>query len=127
MTLRQISILGSTGSIGVNTLDVVARHPDRFRIVALAAHRQIDRLRQQCIDFRPEFAVIGSAQDATELQKQLKAARCNTEVLHGEGGLDTIASLPQVDTVMAAIVGILAIMRMDAIMRCCGSEISVES
>ena len=106
MTLRQISILGSTGSIGVNTLDVVARHPDRFRIVALAARRQINRLRQQCIDFRPEFAVIGSAQDASELQKQLKAARCNTEVLHGEGALDTIASLPQVDTVMAAIVGI---------------------
>jgi 1-deoxy-D-xylulose-5-phosphate reductoisomerase len=103
---RQLAILGSTGSIGVNTLDVVARHRERFRIIALAAHRQVDLLLRQCIEFEPLYAVIGGARDAEVLQSSLRAQGSATAVLHGEQALAEIASLPQVDTVMAAIVGI---------------------
>ncbi len=103
---RHLAILGSTGSIGVNTLDVVARHPDRFQIVALTAHRQVDLLFQQCIAFKPQYAVLGSAQDADDLRVRLRAQGLATSVLHGERALEEVASLAEVDTVMAAIVGI---------------------
>ena len=105
-TSRQLAILGSTGSVGVNTLDVVARHRDRFNVVALAAHRQVDLLYRQCLDFQPLYAVIGSARDAETLQGRLAAHGSATTVLHGERALEEISSLPEVDTVMAAIVGI---------------------
>ena len=105
-TPRQLAILGSTGSIGVNTLDVVARHPDRFQVVALTAHRQIDLLFQQCVEFRPQYAVLDSPQAADDLRARLRAHGLATAVLHGERALEEVASLAEVDTVMAAIVGI---------------------
>lgn len=103
---RQLAILGSTGSVGVSTLDVVARHRDRFQIVALTAHRQADLLFRQCIEFAPQFAVMGEAQEAEKLQARLRAQGSATTVLHGAAALVEVAGLPQVDTVMAAIVGI---------------------
>ena len=103
---RHLAILGSTGSVGVNTLDVVARHRDRFQVVALTAHRQLDLLFRQCMEFAPRFAVIGSAPDAELLQTRLRAQGSATTVLHGEPALQKVAGLPEVDTVMAAIVGI---------------------
>ncbi len=72
---RQLAILGSTGSVGVNTLDVVARHRDRFQVVALTAHRQTDLLFRQCIEFTPHYAVLDDAQDAEQLQAQIARAR----------------------------------------------------
>ena len=103
---QNIVILGATGSIGVNALDVVARHPGRFEVVALTAHRQIDALLQQCLKFHPRFAVAGSAAGAEQLQAGLRAAGGTTEVLCGEPALEQVAALPPVDTVIAAIVGI---------------------
>ena len=104
--LRGIVVLGSTGSIGVNTLDVIARHPGRFKVVALTAHRQIDALFDQCLKFRPQYAVVGDARGAELLSLRLRTSGNSTEVLCGESGLGRVAALPQVDTVMAAIVGI---------------------
>ena len=101
----QLTILGSTGSIGVNTLDVVRRHPDRYQALALCACRQIDRLYEQCLEFRPRFAVVGEAALAAQLAGRLRAAGCPTEVTHGTEALVRMASLPEVDAVMAAIVG----------------------
>ena len=103
--MQQISILGSTGSIGTSTLDVVARHPDRFRIVALTANSQADLLFQQCRRFRPRYAVMLDEDSATELRRQVNNAGLSTEVLGGMDALEQIAVLPEVDTVMAAIVG----------------------
>ena len=103
--LSGIAILGATGSIGTSTLDVVARHPQRFRVVALTANTNVDRLQQQCEQFRPEVAVMVDASAASELSRRLRAAGLETEVLSGAAALDQIASLPQVDQVMAAIVG----------------------
>lgn len=97
--------MGSTGSIGVSTLDVLARHPDRYRVVALTAHRNIARLLEQCLVHRPLFAVIDAAQDAASLNQQMLAAGVSTQVLHGAQALTLIAEHAQVDTVMAAIVG----------------------
>ncbi|SDH54700.1 1-deoxy-D-xylulose-5-phosphate reductoisomerase [Propionivibrio dicarboxylicus] len=105
MTLRQLTVLGSTGSIGVSTLDVVRRHPDRYRIIALCAHRQIDRLFEQCIEFRPQYAVVGNALLAESLRNRLQAAGCATKIEYGEEALVRMSALPEVDTVMAAIVG----------------------
>ncbi|MCK9389331.1 MAG: 1-deoxy-D-xylulose-5-phosphate reductoisomerase [Sulfuritalea sp.] len=105
----KLTVLGATGSIGVSTLDVVARHPERFEIVALTGHRQVDVLAAQCIKFRPAFAVVGSAVDAQRLTSLLKdtglRTGLRTEVLHGADALAQVACLPEVDAVMAAIVG----------------------
>ncbi len=101
----KLTILGATGSIGVSTLDVVARHPDRFEVVALSGHRQVEVLAAQCSKFRPTWAVVGSGEDARRLAALLKKTGTPTEVLHGEQALIQIASLPEVDAVMAAIVG----------------------
>ncbi|MCF8200004.1 MAG: 1-deoxy-D-xylulose-5-phosphate reductoisomerase [Sulfuritalea sp.] len=101
----KLTILGATGSIGVSTLDVVAQHPDRFEVVALSGHRQIEVLAAQCEKFRPAWAVVGSSEDAQRLAVLLRKAGSPTEVLHGEEALIQIASLPEVDAVMAAIVG----------------------
>ena len=98
-------ILGSTGSIGQSTLDVVGRHPDRFRIVALTAGRRWQELLEQCLRFRPELAVLMDPEGASALTAGLKAGGCRTEVLIGEAALATAASLGAADTVMAAIVG----------------------
>lgn len=100
-----LTVLGATGSIGVSTLDVVARHPEKFEIFALAGHRQVDRLAEQCRRFSPRFAVVADADCAGRLQNLLADAVCSTEVLYGEQALADIASAPEVDGVMAAIVG----------------------
>ncbi|MBK5915695.1 1-deoxy-D-xylulose-5-phosphate reductoisomerase [Rhodocyclus purpureus] len=103
--MQKLTILGSTGSIGVSTLDVVRRHPERYRVLALCAHRQVDKLFEQCIEFQPRFAVVGDAELATRLRTRLAAAGCTTAVEHGPEALCRLASLPEVDAVMAAIVG----------------------
>jgi len=103
---RQVVILGSTGSVGSSTLEVIARHPGRFKVVALTAHRQIDALFDQCIAFQPQYAVVGDARSAEQLLARLRAAGSATEALYGEQALEQVAALPQADTVMAAIVGI---------------------
>ncbi|MEO0319151.1 MAG: hypothetical protein RL404_2828 [Pseudomonadota bacterium] len=103
--MQSITILGATGSIGVSTLDVVARHPDRYRVYALTAHSKVDELAQQCERFRPEVAVVGSAEGAQRLDTLLKAKGVRTEVAHGEQALCAVASADACTTVMAAIVG----------------------
>ena len=102
---QSLTILGSTGSIGTNTLDVVARHPERFRIFALSGHSQTAKLAEQCLAFRPQYAVTANEAQAAELRAQLAAAGCHTKVLHGEQALCDIAAAPETDGVMAAIVG----------------------
>ena len=103
---RNIVILGSTGSVGANTLDVIARHQDRFKVVALTAFRQADALFEQCLKFHPQYAVIGGANDAERLTARLRAAGCATVVSHGDDALERVAACAEADTVMAAIVGI---------------------
>ena len=109
MTYRQLArltILGSTGSIGLNTLDVVRRHPERYRIAALCAHTQIDRLFEQCLEFHPDFAVVRDDELAAELAMRLAAAGCaGIRVEYGAEALTRMASLKEVDSVMVAIVG----------------------
>ncbi len=103
MTPRNLTILGATGTIGVNTLDVVARHPDKFRVVALTGQNQIDKLAAQCRQFQPRYAVVLDADKASALQALL--AGTQTEVLLGMEALEFVSALPEVDSVMAAIVG----------------------
>ncbi|RQO83435.1 1-deoxy-D-xylulose-5-phosphate reductoisomerase [Acidovorax sp. FJL06] len=102
---QRITVLGSTGSIGTSTLDVVARHPDRFEVFALSAATQVDLLLAQCAQFRPRYAVMASAPHAQLLAEKLKANSLPTQVLLAEDALEEIASHPEVDAVMAAIVG----------------------
>lgn len=102
---RQITILGSTGSIGVSTLDVIARHPDRFQAFALTAHNNVEKMLSQCQRFQPRFAVMLDQQSSEQLAHAIKTANIKTEVLSGIESLEKVASLPEVDTVMAAIVG----------------------
>lgn len=103
--MRQITLLGSTGSIGTSTLDLVRRHPERYRVFALCAHAQWQKLRDQCREFRPAYAVLGSAEAAAALAAELRREGLPTEVLHGPEALCRMAAAPEVDTVMAAIVG----------------------
>jgi len=103
-TRRTISVLGSTGSIGMNTLDVIARHPERFEVYALAAHSSVEAMLAQCLEFSPRYAVMMDEAAATLLRKRLPPDAI-TEVKQGESGLAEVVTAPQVDTVMAAIVG----------------------
>jgi 1-deoxy-D-xylulose-5-phosphate reductoisomerase len=100
-----VAVLGSTGSIGESTLDVVARHPDRFRLIAVGAHRNVGRLAEQVLRFQPPYAALADAAAARELAERVKPGAPHTRILPGEGALQEIASLPEVDCVMAAIVG----------------------
>jgi 1-deoxy-D-xylulose-5-phosphate reductoisomerase len=102
---QTLAVLGSTGSIGVNTLDVAARHPDRFEVFALTAMRRAEMLEQQCLRWRPRYAVLGEAAAARALQQRLRAQGVATEVMSGAQALVELAAHPQVTTVMAAIVG----------------------
>ena len=102
---QRIAVLGSTGSIGTNTLDVVARHPERFEVVALSAATQVDLLLEQCARFRPRLAAMASAPHARLLAEKLEQNSLPTKVLQAQEALEIIASHEQVDTVMAAIVG----------------------
>lgn len=103
--MQNITILGSTGSIGVSTLDVVGRHPDRYRVYALTAHTRVAELADQCQRFQPEVAVVGTAAAAAELSTLLRARSLRTEVAHGAAALCAAASSSGSDVVMAAIVG----------------------
>ena len=107
MTLpkQRLTILGSTGSIGVSTLDVVARHPDRFEIFALSAATQVDLMLAQCAQFKPRYAVMVSEPHARLLAEKIKANGLSAQVLWAQGALEMIASHEEVDAVMAAIVG----------------------
>ncbi|MGE5471476.1 MAG: 1-deoxy-D-xylulose-5-phosphate reductoisomerase [Bacteroidota bacterium] len=105
MKLQNITVLGSTGSIGVSTLDVIRRHPDRYRAFALCAHSQVDKLFEQCREFRPRFAVLRDAHLAQQLAERCRGVGLETEVRHGVEALIELSSLPEVDAVMAAIVG----------------------
>lgn len=102
---RSVTVLGSTGSIGISTLDVLAQHPDRFRVHALTADKSVGKLFEQCQALRPAVAVMADPDSATELQRQLTAAGSETRVLAGGEGLREVAAATEVDVVMAAIVG----------------------
>ncbi len=102
---QSIAVLGATGSVGVNTLDVIARHPERFDVFALTAMHRADVLEQQCLRWKPRYAVLGEAKEAGALQQRLRAQGVTTEVMSGPRALVEMASHPDVTTVMAAIVG----------------------
>ncbi len=103
--MKGICVLGATGSIGISTLDVVGRHPDRYRVVALTAHRDADRLAEQCRRHRPALAVLADAAAAPRLRALLADMDQPPEILAGPAALAQVAALPEVDIVMAAIVG----------------------
>src|SRR5688500_4503745 len=103
---QSLTILGSTGSVGANTLDVVARHPERYGVFALTAHARVAQLFEQCRRHRPRYAVLSTSDAADALRKRIVDAGLDTEVLCGPEALDAVATAPEVDTVMAAIVGI---------------------
>ncbi|MEO6352704.1 MAG: 1-deoxy-D-xylulose-5-phosphate reductoisomerase [Oxalobacteraceae bacterium] len=103
--MQRITILGSTGSIGVSTLDVVARHPERYSIYALTAHTSVDALFRQCEQFKPRIAVVGSAQAAQILSQQLRQKNLQTQVEFGPTALAAVSCDQDCDVVMAAIVG----------------------
>ncbi len=105
MKKQRLTVLGSTGSIGTSTLDVVARHPERFEVFALSAATQVDLLLAQCAQFRPRYAVMASAPHAAVLAEKLQANGLPTQVIQSQNALEMIASHDDVDAVMAAIVG----------------------
>jgi len=102
---KGVTVLGATGSIGISTLDVINRHPDKYRIVALTAYRDVAGLLDLCRTCKPEFAVMADADCAGQLERELRSAGLQTTVLAGAEGLITVAGLEQIDIVMAAIVG----------------------
>ena len=102
---QRLTVLGSTGSIGTNTLDVVSRHPDRFKVFALSGASQVDLMLQQCAQFKPQVVVMVQPDAAQLLQDKVRAEGLQVEVRSGAQALDDIASHAEVDTVMAAIVG----------------------
>ncbi len=103
--LTRLAVLGSTGSIGKSTLDVVSRHPDKYRVIALTAQQQDGLLFEQCERFQPRYAVLLDEAASERLSKRIAAAGLDTEVLCGAGALERVSTLPEVDAVMAAIVG----------------------
>ena len=105
MTPQVLTILGSTGSIGESTLDVVSRHPEKFRVFALAGHKQVEKLAAQCQTFRPDYAVVADAEHAARLDALLKRDGTATQVLYGAQALVDVASADEVSGVMCAIVG----------------------
>jgi len=103
--MQKVTILGATGSIGLSTLDVIRRHPERFQLVALTANKNVERMLEQCAEFEPCYAVMANADAAEKLQQLLQSKGLDCEVLSGNDGLVKVASLDEVDSVMAAIVG----------------------
>jgi 1-deoxy-D-xylulose-5-phosphate reductoisomerase len=101
----RIAVLGATGSIGDSTLDVIARHPQRFSVLALAAQNNVAVLKAQCLKFKPRFAALANVDAARLLKQELAAAGLATEVMAGAAAIDELAAHPEVDSVMAAIVG----------------------
>ena len=104
-TIRHLTILGSTGSIGESTLDVVDRHPGRFKVFALTANTNVEKMLAQCIRFKPQHAVMLDSAAAQRLEAAIRLEKLDTVVSSGVESLETVAALPQVDVVMAAIVG----------------------
>lgn len=105
MISQGITVLGSTGSIGENTLDVLARHPQAYHVVALSAHANVRRLAEQCLQHRASYAVISDADKAGELQTALDELNCKAEVLAGKDALSVVVRMDETAVVMAAIVG----------------------
>ncbi len=105
MIRQKLTVLGATGSIGVSTLDVVARHPDRYEVIALTGNSRVEVLLDQCLQHRPRYAVAGHADAVAGLTERLRSAGLGTEVLAGPAALEQVAALSEVDMVMAAIVG----------------------
>jgi len=105
MTQKRLAILGATGSIGCSTLDLVRQHPDRFKVIALSANTQGNKLFEQCLEFRPEVVVMGDDKEAKTLQDRLNQKNINVEVLTGASELLTLVQLPHVDIVVSAIMG----------------------
>lgn len=105
MNVQRLCVLGATGSIGASTLDVVAQHPDRYQILALSGHRRLNELAELCRRFQPVYAAVPDQVSADRLAGLLQGAQALPEILVGEAGLEFIAAHPEVDTVMAAIVG----------------------
>ena len=101
--MRNVSVIGSTGTIGVNTLDVISRHPEQLKVFALTANSQVEKLYQQCLEFKPSYAVMRDESAAQDLRERLSGY--DIEVLAGAQGLDDVASANEVDAVMCAIVG----------------------
>ncbi len=110
MIVQSITVLGSTGSIGKSTLDVLLSHTDKYRVFALTANTQVDLLAKQCLACRPEFAVVSNNHYAKQLVDLLKGTPCKTQVLHGEDALIDVSASSEVDAVMAAIVGAAGLM-----------------
>ncbi|MBD9665116.1 1-deoxy-D-xylulose-5-phosphate reductoisomerase [Variovorax paradoxus] len=102
---QRITVLGSTGSVGVSTLDVISRHPERFEVFALSASTKVDELLAQCARFSPRYAVMASAPHAALLTEKIEQNNLKTTVLSGVDAIEKIASHEEVDAVMAAIVG----------------------
>ena len=102
---QRVCILGATGSVGISTLEIIARHPERFEVFALTAHSRVDLLFAQCLQWRPSFAVIAEESSAADLRKRFRSHGVTTEVLTGTQALCDLAAHPEVDSVMAAIVG----------------------
>ncbi|MDH0747532.1 1-deoxy-D-xylulose-5-phosphate reductoisomerase [Pseudomonas sp. GD03842] len=102
---QRITVLGATGSIGLSTLDVIGRHPERYEVFALTGYSRLNELFALCIRHAPQYAVVPTALAARQLQDDLRAAGLGTRVLVGEGGLCEVSADPEVDTVLAAIVG----------------------
>lgn len=102
---KRITVLGSTGSVGVNTLDVISLHPEQFEVFALSAATRTELLFEQCVKFQPRFAVMADDRQAAVLEQKLKQKGLKTEVIRAQAALETIASSADVDLVMAAIVG----------------------
>ncbi len=103
--MQNLTVLGSTGSIGTSTLDVVARHPDKFKIIALTANSQVDLMLKQCRQFKPDYAVLVDENAATQLRELVQKSGLDVEVLGGVEALEYVSALQEVDAVMAAIVG----------------------
>lgn len=103
--MRKLTILGATGSIGASTLKVVTENPEQFEIIALAAGRNVEKMRELCVRWAPKYAVMASAEAAQDLKIQLAQYQLQTEVLYGVEAMCQVSALPEVDTVMAAIVG----------------------
>ena len=102
---RGLTLLGATGSIGASTLDVVARHPDRYRVFALTAHKAADALLALCLRHAPRYAVLSGLGEDAGLRRRYAEAGCKSELLFGASALEQVAADADCDTVMAAIVG----------------------
>ena len=103
--MQQVTILGATGTIGMQTLDVISQHPQRFAVFALSANNNVSGLLALCVQYQPQFAVMLQAEAAAKLSQELKVISSKTTVLHGEQALSEVVAHDDVDIVMAAIVG----------------------